>query len=171
MERLPPPPGVTRYFGTYENRILSNNGLPIISPPWTTLSAIDLNDGTIRWQVPLGIAPGLAAKGIKDTGAPKVTLASNRNGPVVTAGGLVFIGTWSDRTVRAFDKATGKVLWEKELEANPEGLAAVYEAGGRQYVVFCAAARPPDSAPGEGFAWKAGKAPAQGYYVFALPQK
>ena len=171
MERLPPPPGVTRYFGTYENRILSNTGLPIISPPWTTLSAIDLNDGTIRWQVPLGVAPGLAAKGIKDTGAPKVTLASNRNGPVVTAGGLVFIGTWSDRTVRAFDKVSGKVIWEKELPANPEGLAAVYEAGGREYVVFCAAARPPESAPGEGFAWKAGLAEAQGYYVFALPKK
>jgi len=114
---------------------------------------------------------GLAAKGIRDTGAPKVTLASNRNGPVVTAGGLVFVGTWSDRTVRAFDKTSGKVLWEQELEANPEGLAAVYEAGGRQYVVFCGAARPPESAPGEGFAWKAGKPEKQGYYVFALPKK
>ena len=90
---------------------------------------------------------------------------------MVTAGGLVFIGTWSDRTVRAYDNDSGKVVWEKELPANPEGLAAVYEVGGREFVVFCAAARPPESAPGEGFAWKAGLAEAQGYYVFALPQK
>jgi quinoprotein glucose dehydrogenase len=170
MERLPPPPGLTRYFGTYENRILTESGLPVISPPWTTLSAIDLNEGTIKWQVPLGVVPGLAAKGIRNTGSAKVTLAANRNGPVVTAGGLVFVGTWPDRTVHAYDKDTGKLLWEQELEANPEGLAAVYEAEGREYVVFCAAGRPPQSAPGEGFAWKAGTPAAQGYYVFALPK-
>jgi quinoprotein glucose dehydrogenase len=116
------------------------------------------------------VVPGLAAKGIRNTGSAKVTLAANRNGPVVTAGGLVFVGTWPDRTVHAYDKDTGKLLWEQELEANPEGLAAVYEAGGREYVVFCAAGRPPQSAPGEGFAWKAGTPAAQGYYVFALPK-
>ena len=99
-----------------------------------------------------------------------MTLAANRNGPVVTAGGLVFVATWPDRTVHAYDKDTGKLLWEQELEANPEGLAAVYEAGGREYVVFCAAGRPPESAPAEGFAWKAGKSAAQGYYAFALPK-
>ena len=170
MERLPPPPGVTRYFGTYENRILSSNGLPMISPPWTSLVAIDLNAGGIKWQVPLGVAPGLAAKGIKNTGAANVTLASTRNGPVVTAGGLIFVGTFGDRTVRAFDKDTGKVLWEKALEANPEGVPSVYEVDGRQYVVFCASGRLPDSAPGESFAWRAGKPEAQGYYVFALPK-
>lgn len=169
MERLPPPPGLTRYFGTYENRILSNNGLPVISPPWTTLTAIDLNEGTIKWQVPIGVVPGLAAMGIRNTGSAKVTLAANRNGPVV-AGGLVFVGTWPDRTVHAYDEDTGQLLWEHELEANPEGLAAVYEAGGREYVVFCAAGRRPESAPAEGFAWKAGKPEAQGYYAFALPK-
>ena len=120
MERLPPPPGLTRYFGTYENRILSDMGLPVISPPWTTLTAIDLNEGIIRWQVPLGVVPGLAAQGIRNTGSVKVTLAANRNGPVVTAGGLVFVATWPDRTVHAYDKDTGKLLWEQELEANPE---------------------------------------------------
>jgi quinoprotein glucose dehydrogenase len=171
MERLPPPPGITRYFGTYENRILSSNGLPAISPPWTSLVAIDLNDGELKWRVPIGVVPGLAAKGIKDTGTAKVSLAANRTAPIVTAGGLVFIATWPDRTIHAYDKDTGKLLWEQEIEANPEGLPSVYEVDGRQYIVFCASGHPPEAAPAEGFAWKAGKAEAQGYYAFALPKQ
>lgn len=171
MERLPPPPGITRYFGNYENRILSSNGLPAISPPWTSLVAIDLNDGELKWRVPIGVVPGLAAKGIKDTGAAKVALAGNRTAPLVTAGGLVFIATWPDRTIHAYDKDTGKLLWEQEIEANPEGLPAVYEVDGREYIVFCASGHTPTTAPAEGFAWKAGKADAQGYYAFALPKQ
>ena len=171
MERLPPPPGITRYFGTYENRILSSDGLPAISPPWTSLVAIDLNDGELKWRVPIGVVPGLAAKGIRDTGTAKVSLAANRTAPIVTAGGLVFIATWPDRTIHAYDKDTGKLLWEQEIEANPEGLPSVYEVDGRQYIVFCASGHPPEAAPAEGFAWKAGKAEAQGYYAFALPKQ
>jgi quinoprotein glucose dehydrogenase len=167
-ERLPAPPGITRYFGNYENRIMSGDGLPAISPPWTSLVAVDLNDGTIKWKVSLGTAPGLAAKGIKNTGATNVLLAAVRDGPVATAGGLIFVGSWGDRTVHAFDEDTGKLLWEQQIGANPEGLPSVYEADGREYVVFCAAAHSPDSAPGEGFAWTAGTQGAQGYYVFAL---
>jgi quinoprotein glucose dehydrogenase len=171
MERLPAPPGITRYFGTYENRILTTDGLPAISPPWTSLVAIDMNEGVIRWRVPLGVVPGLAAKGITGTGSSRVTLAANRNAPIVTAGGLVFVASWPDRTIHAYDKENGKLLWEREIEANPEGVPAVYEIEGREYIVFCAAGRLPDSAPAEGFAWKAGKAEAQGYYVFALPKQ
>ena len=171
MERLPPTRGVTRYFGTYENRILATDGLPAISPPWTSLVAIDLNDGQLKWRVPIGVVPGLAAKGIKDTGAAKVALAANRNAPIVTAGGVVFIATWPDRTIHAYDKETGSLIWEQEIEANPEGLPSVYEVDGREYIVFCASGHPPDAAPGEGFAWKAGKAEAQGYYAFALPRE
>jgi quinoprotein glucose dehydrogenase len=84
----------------------------------------------------------------------------------VKAGGLVFVASWGDRTVHAYDEDAGKLLWEQEIGANPEGLPSVYEVNRREYIVFTAAARPPDAARGEGFAWTAGN--AQGYYVFAL---
>jgi quinoprotein glucose dehydrogenase len=101
----------------------------------------------------------LAKKGIKDTGG-----RAQRNGPVVTAGGLLFVGTASDNTVRAFDSAAGAVLWERELPSAPSGIPAVYEAGGRQFVVFYTTAAP--TRRGE-------KPPAddpQGYHAFALPR-
>ncbi len=91
----------------------------------------------------------------------------HRNGPVATAGGLIFIGTNADGIVRAFDKDTGKVLWERELDANPEGMAAVFEVGARQFVAFCAS-HYADIDEGNIAIFK-GQASAQGYYVFALP--
>ena len=103
----------------------------------------------------------LAAKGIANTGSYRPT----RNGPVVTAGGLVFIATASDRMVRAYDKDTGKVLWERQIDSNPDGLPAVYEVSGRQYVAFFAGT----GRSYAGIAWKPAKPEAQGYYVFALP--
>lgn len=115
--------------------MLTKNGLSPIKPPWTSLTAYDLNQGTIKWKIPLGEVPELAAKGIRDTGAhfPKV-------GPVVTAGGLIFTGT-NDRKVRALDEDTGQELWETEMPEPLEGIPAVYEANGREYIVFCAAAQ------------------------------
>ena len=128
--------------------------------------AYDLNEGTIKWRSPLGSVRALAAKGIKNTGnAQRV----HRNGPVVTAGGLIFIGTNADGTVRAFDKDTGKILWERELDANPEGIAAVYEVNGRQYVVFCASFY--EEVGRREHRHLPGKVEAQGYYVFAVPPK
>src|ERR1700758_5106489 len=102
--------------------MFTRSGLPAIAPPWTTLTAYDLNQGTIEWQISLGEVPELATKGIKNTGShfPKV-------GPVVTAGGLIFTGT-RDRKVRALDVTNGKVLWEHELDSALEGMPAVYEA-------------------------------------------
>ena len=99
------------------------------------MTAYDLNEGAILWKIPLGEVPELAAKGFKNTGThyPKV-------GPVITAGGLIFTGT-RDRKVRAFDVETGKVLFEHEVEAALEGIPAVYQLAGKQYIVFCAAAQ------------------------------
>jgi glucose dehydrogenase len=115
--------------------MIGSDGLSPIKPPWTSLTAYDLNDGNIRWKMALGDVPDLAAKGITGTGThyPKV-------GPVVTAGGLIFTGT-RDRKVRALDVDSGKTLWEHELESALEGMPAIYEVSGRQYVVFCASAQ------------------------------
>ena len=143
--------------------MFTQSGLPAIAPPWTTLTAYDLNKGTIRWQVPLGEVPELASKGFKDTGShfPKV-------GPVVTAGGIIFTGT-RDRKVRALDSATGNVLWEHQVAAGLEGMPAIYQIDGREYVVFCAAAQATTrthDVPGR----PALQTPIPGAYVaFALP--
>jgi quinoprotein glucose dehydrogenase len=115
--------------------MIASDGLSAIAPPWSSLTAYDLNDGHIQWKIPLGDVPALAAKGIRGTGShyPKV-------GPVVTAGGLIFTGT-RDGMVRVLDVETGKELWRHELEAGLEGMPAVYEVAGREYVVFCASAQ------------------------------
>jgi quinoprotein glucose dehydrogenase len=156
-----------RYSGSFSAGFYTSEGYPAVAPPWTQLVAYDLNEGTIKWRVPDGHAPGLAAKGILNTGTVRP-----RNGPVVTAGGLVFLPNSQDSTLRAFDKDTGRVLWERELEANPEGIPAVYEVAGRQYVAFAVGA---SWGTGGDPVWrnplhrKQGKIEAQGYHVFALP--
>jgi quinoprotein glucose dehydrogenase len=156
------PPEKLRYRSSF-GFMFASSGLPVIAPPWATLTAYDLNAGTIDWQVPLGEVPELAAKGFTQTGShfPKV-------GPVLTAGGLIFTGT-RDRKVRALDSSTGKVLWEAEVPAGVEGMPAVYQIDGREYVVFCAAAQATTythDVPGH----TALQTPIPGAYVaFALP--
>jgi quinoprotein glucose dehydrogenase len=122
--------------------MIASNGLSPIAPPWTSLTAYDLNKGTIKWKIPLGEVPELAAKGITNTGThfPKV-------GPVVTAGGLIFTGT-RDKKVRALDEENGQVLWEAEVSDAMEGIPAVYQVAGREYVVFCSAAQGKIPLPG-----------------------
>jgi quinoprotein glucose dehydrogenase len=148
-------PAMGGRFGTTKGL----NGLPPITPPWSELVAYDLNTGNEKWRVPLGVVPELAAKGITDTGS----YHPDRNGPVVTAGGLIFMGTLGDATFRAFDKDTGRVLWERKMESNPEGIPSVYEVDGREYVAFFLHTNGEPSLAGPG------KPEAQGFYVFALP--
>jgi quinoprotein glucose dehydrogenase len=158
----PPPAGQTRFYGPFGNVFRANNGLPAFSPPWSSLVAYDLNTGNIKWKRPIGTTPGLAAKGITNTGSA----AFMRNGPVVTAGGLIFIGSGPDRMIHALDKDTGETLWEVELDANPDGIPSVYEVNGREYIAFFAAA----SGAKETISYKPARPDAQGYYVFALPE-
>ena len=121
---------VVPYTHTGYNRFLDQHGYPAVRPPWGLLSAIDLNKGTILWQVPLGEYPELTAMGIPQTGT------ENYGGPVVTAGGIIFIGASKDEYFRVFDKETGKELWKYKLPAGGYATPSVYEAGGRQYVVI-----------------------------------
>lgn len=159
-------PGETRYYTPY-NTWNATNGLPAIGPPWSEIVAYDLGSGTIKWRIPFGTVPSLVAKGIKDTGSYHPT----RNGLVVTAGGLLFAGTFSDRTFHAYDKDTGKILWEQQIESGPEGIPSVYEVEGRQYIAFTARTGPVfDNIGHESAAWLPGRSEAQGYYVYALPK-
>jgi quinoprotein glucose dehydrogenase len=116
--------------------LVTTQGMNAVAPPWTSLTAIDVAAGTIKWKIPLGEIPELAAKGITDTGSqfPKV-------GPVVTATGLIFAGT-RDKKIRAIDAETGKELWQFETETGIEGMPAIYQVNGKQYLVYCAAANP-----------------------------
>lgn len=118
-------------FGGYRN-FTDEAGYPAINPPWGRLTAIDLNKGEFAWQIVLGEHPELTARGIPPTGT------ENFGGPIVTAGGLVFIGSTKDEKFRAFDKRTGKLLWEHQLSAGGYAAPCTYTVGGRQYVVIAA---------------------------------
>jgi quinoprotein glucose dehydrogenase len=123
-----------KYRFTGYKKFLDPDGYPAVAPPWGTLNAIDLNTGEYAWKIPLGEYPELAASGLKNTGT------ENYGGPVVTAGGLVFIAaTIHDRKFRAFDKATGKLLWETVMPSSGVATPATYQIGGKQYVVVTAA--------------------------------
>ena len=145
-----------KYRFTGYHKFLDPDGYPAVAPPWGTLNAINLNTGEYAWKIPLGEYPELAAQGIKNTGT------ENYGGPIVTAGGLVFIAATNfDRKFRAFDKHTGKLLWETELPLAGNATPITYEVGGRQYVVIYATGG------------KTGRSgPSGGIYVaFALAEK
>jgi quinoprotein glucose dehydrogenase len=137
-------------FVGYE-RWRDSSGYPAIKPPWGTLSAISLNDGQYLWRIPLGEHSALTARGIPATGTEQY------GGPIVTAGGLVFIAATQDEKFRAFDKATGKLLWQTTLPAAGYATPSTYSVRGKQYVVIAA---------GGG---KLGTKSGDAYVAFALP--
>ena len=150
----PRSPGM-KYRLTGYRRFLDSEGYPAIAPPWGTLNAINLNTGESVWKINLGEYPELAAKGMTNTGS------ENYGGPIVTAGGLLFIGATNyDKKFRVFDKSTGELLWETTLPFAGNATPATYAVNGRQYVVIAAGGgKDPKSASG-------------GVYVaFALPRK
>jgi len=120
-----------RYRFTGYRKFLDPDGYPAVVPPWGTLNAIDLNTGKYLWKVPLGDYPALAAKGLADTGS------ENYGGPVVTAGGVLFISaTVYDRKIRAFDVATGRLLWQADLPFAGVATPSTYMIDGKQYIVI-----------------------------------
>jgi quinoprotein glucose dehydrogenase len=128
----PPMPAMKYHFTGY-HRFYDPDGYPVVATPWGTLSAINLNTGEYVWKIPLGEYPELAAKGMKNTGT------ENYGGPLVTAGGLVFIGATNyDKKFRAFDKSTGELLWETALPFAGNATPITYELNGRQFVVIAA---------------------------------
>jgi quinoprotein glucose dehydrogenase len=112
------------------NKFLDPDGYPAVTPPWGTLSAINLDTGEYAWRIPFGEYPELVAKGMKDTGS------ENHGGGIVTAGGLFLIAaTHFDGKFRAFDKLTGKLLWETTLPAAGNATPSTFEIKGKQYIV------------------------------------
>jgi quinoprotein glucose dehydrogenase len=142
------PYGITGY-----NKFLGDKGMPAISPPWGTLTAVDMNKGEHVWKTPLGEYPQYKARGIPATGV------ENYGSSVVTAGGLLFIAAARDGKLRAFNKRTGKLLWEYDLPAPGYATPSIYEYNGKQYLVI---------ACGGG---KMGTKSGDAYLAFALPEK
>jgi len=124
------PPQKTTYGFTGYNKFLTPEGYPAIRPPWGSLTAIDLNTGAHVWKIPFGEFEALKAKGIPATGR------ENYGGPVVTKGGLLFIGASADGKFRIIHKRTGKILREIDLPAPGVATPSIYEVNGKQYVVI-----------------------------------
>ncbi|HEY5565765.1 MAG TPA: pyrroloquinoline quinone-dependent dehydrogenase, partial [Gammaproteobacteria bacterium] len=152
--------GPVRYAVPYDFMRSPTNGMGAYGPPWAHLTAYDLNTGEIKWRVPHGSTPG---PGIPENSGAHFP----RGAPLVTAGGLVFVATAQDRTLRAYDRETGEVLWAEELPGGSEGIPAMYEIDGRQYLavpvaagagLFAPTVETPQAEPG------------RAYVVFALPR-
>jgi quinoprotein glucose dehydrogenase len=146
----------TNHYGSYGHngylQFRDHEGYPAVAPPWGELIAVDLAAGEIAWRTPLGEYPELTARGVPPTGTESF------GGTIVTAGGLVFIAGTKDERFRAFDKATGEVLWETQLPAGGYATPATYRVKGRQYVVIAA-----------GGAGKQGTKAGDAFIAYALP--
>jgi quinoprotein glucose dehydrogenase len=149
-----PADGRPSYFTVPYKFIVDDEGYPGVKPPWGMLNCLDLNTGKFLWRVPLGEYEELTKKGIPKTGM------ENFGGPTVTAGGLVFCAGTRDELMRAFDADTGGELWSAKLPHAGTAPPAVYEVGGREFVVIAASGGGKIEGP-TGDAWVA----------FALPAK
>lgn len=150
--------GPIRMAVPYDFMRSPTNGMGAYGPPWSHLTAYDLNSGEIEWRIPNGSTPG---PGIPDDSGAHFP----RGAPLTTAGGLLFVATAQDRMLRAYDRETGEVLWAFELPNGSEGIPASYAIDGRQYLAVNATAGtglfPPTTLP---------RPEAEGVYmVFALP--
>ena len=142
-----------KYRFTGYRKFLDPDGYPAVVPPWGTLNAIDLNTGKYLWKIPLGNYPELVAKGMADSGT------ENYGGPILTAGGVLFIGaTLFDRKLHAFDPKTGELLWQGDLPYAGNATPSTYMIDGKQYVVIAASGSRNPKGP-QGAA----------YVAFALP--
>jgi quinoprotein glucose dehydrogenase len=135
--------------------LVDHEGYPGIKPPWGLLNCYDLSTGRILWRTPLGELAALTAQGVPKTGS------QNLGGATVTAGGLVFVAGTEDEKIRAFDADTGAELWAAKLPFAGTAAPAVYEAGGRQYVVITATGGGRVGGP---------SGPGDAYVAFALPR-
>jgi quinoprotein glucose dehydrogenase len=144
-------PYIPPYLNNGNTQFRDQDNYPAIKPPWGTLNAIDLNTGDYLWQVPLGEFPELSKKGVPPTGT------ENHGGPIVTAGGLVFIAATYDEKLRAFDKKTGKIVWEYKLPAGGFATPITYMVNGKQYIAIAAGGT------------RYGLKPGGSYVAFALP--
>jgi quinoprotein glucose dehydrogenase len=152
LKLLPLPDSSALYDDGGLLRLTDHEGYPGVKPPWGVLTALDLNRGEIRWQATLGEFAELTARGLAPTGTP------NLGGSIVTAGSLVFIGGTMDEKFRAFDGATGKLLWEHKLPFGGYATPCTYAVNGRQFVVIAA-----------GGGGKLGTKSGYAYVAFALP--
>ena len=139
------------YLNNGNTQFRDQDNYPAIKPAWGTLNAINLNTGEYLWQVPLGEYPELTKKGIPPTGT------ENHGGPIVTAGGLIFIAATYDEKLRAFDKKTGKIVWEYKLPAGGFATPVTYMVNGKQYIAIAAGGT------------RYGLRPGGSYVAFALP--
>ncbi|MBE7175317.1 MAG: PQQ-binding-like beta-propeller repeat protein [Mucilaginibacter polytrichastri] len=135
------------------SKFIDKNGYPAVKPPWGTLNAINLNTGEYVWKVTYGEVPELKAKGVPQTGS------ESYGGPVITKSGLLFIAGTKDGMFRAYNKKTGKLLWETKLPAAGFATPSTYEVNGRQYVVIACGGT------------KLGAKSGDSYVAFALPVK
>jgi quinoprotein glucose dehydrogenase len=126
-------------YGMRRSVFKSALGIPCVKPPWSQLTAVDMIHGTIKWQIPLGDAPVVHV----NIGMPAI------GGPIITAGGLVFIAASLDDRLRAFDSDTGRLLWEVKLPAGGQATPMTYSIGGRQYLVIAAGGYKGDSTRGD----------------------